>query len=187
MYSKQQPLLKFIVILMLQNPFNTYFLIRSDHETAAEKCEEDEEGFDGCSEYLYSIQEKLGTINHGAVYAVYDYEEMSPNMTDELIFKIGDKLQVMRKGDDVEREWWWAKKDQNSSESSEETGYIPRNLLGLHPRVSPSNKNISNANGNSDAENENMSSNNDKTNTESEMELGKDTENVDSDDAKMSS
>ncbi len=28
----------------------------SDHETAAEKCEEDEEGFDGCSEYLYHIQ-----------------------------------------------------------------------------------------------------------------------------------
>jgi len=26
----------------------------SDRETAAEKCEEDEEGFDGCSEYLYS-------------------------------------------------------------------------------------------------------------------------------------
>ena len=28
----------------------------SDHETAAEKCEEDEEGFAGCSEYLYSVQ-----------------------------------------------------------------------------------------------------------------------------------
>ena len=26
----------------------------SDDETAAEKCEEDEEGFRGCSEYLYS-------------------------------------------------------------------------------------------------------------------------------------
>ena len=26
----------------------------SDHETAAEKCEEDEDGYDGCSEYLYS-------------------------------------------------------------------------------------------------------------------------------------
>lgn len=25
----------------------------SDHETAAEKCEEDEENFDGCSQYLY--------------------------------------------------------------------------------------------------------------------------------------
>jgi apoptosis-stimulating of p53 protein 1 len=31
----------------------------SDHETAAEKCEEDEEGFDGCSEYLYGIQVTL--------------------------------------------------------------------------------------------------------------------------------
>lgn len=27
----------------------------SDHETPAEKCEEDEEGYDGCSEYLYSM------------------------------------------------------------------------------------------------------------------------------------
>ena len=26
----------------------------SDQETAAEKCEEEDEGFDGCSEYLYS-------------------------------------------------------------------------------------------------------------------------------------
>ena len=105
-----------------------FFDLFSDHETAAEKCEEDEEGFDGCSEYLYSIQEKLGTINQGAVYAVYNYDEMSPNMTDELIFKIGDKLQVMRKGDEIEREWWWAKMDSKSSEKSEENGYIPRNL-----------------------------------------------------------
>ena len=34
----------------------------SDHETAAEKCEEDEEGFDGCSEYLYSVQVHTDTI-----------------------------------------------------------------------------------------------------------------------------
>ena len=26
----------------------------SDNETAAEKCEEDEDGYDGCSDYLYS-------------------------------------------------------------------------------------------------------------------------------------
>ena len=25
----------------------------SDNETAAEKCEEDEDGYDGCSDYLY--------------------------------------------------------------------------------------------------------------------------------------
>lgn len=35
----------------------------SDHETPAEKCEEDEEGFDGCSEYLYSML-NLFIINH---------------------------------------------------------------------------------------------------------------------------
>ena len=160
----------------------------SDHETAAEKCEEDEEGFDGCSEYLYSIQEKLGTINQGAVYAVYDYEEMSANMTDELTFKIGDKLLVMRKGDEIEREWWWSRKDNVTPENSEECGYIPRNLLGLHPRVTPSYKNeiISSTNGSSDVENDEGFSNKEKADTENEMEIGKEIENVDSDDAKMS-
>ena len=46
----------------------------SDAETAAEKCEQDEEGFAGCSEYLYAIQEKLGEDAGGDVFAVYDYE-----------------------------------------------------------------------------------------------------------------
>jgi apoptosis-stimulating of p53 protein 1 len=163
----------------------------SDHETAAEKCEEDEEGFDGCSEYLYSIQEKLGTINQGAVYAVYDYEDMSPNMTDELNFRIGDKLYVTRKGDEIEREWWWSKKDKISSEDSKEAGYIPRNLLGLHPRVNPSRKyeNTTPTNSPSDMENEEdvQSSATERPNNEHEMDLGKEAENADSDDAKMSS
>ncbi|KAL1138394.1 hypothetical protein AAG570_008458 [Ranatra chinensis] len=93
----------------------------SDHETAAEKCEEDEEGFDGCSEYLYSVQEKLGIMNSGVVYAVFDYDAHN---SDELSFKEGDKLVVLRKGDEWEREWWWAR--LNDAE-----GYIPRNLLGV--------------------------------------------------------
>jgi len=113
----------------------------SDQETAAEKCEEDEEGFDGCSEYLYSnfindcvfligkfnvsfvlgIQEKLGILNGGRVSAVYDYEAQN---ADELTFRTGDELVVLRKGDDFEREWWW-------SRISDHEGYIPRNLLGV--------------------------------------------------------
>ncbi|XP_054710010.1 apoptosis-stimulating of p53 protein 2-like isoform X2 [Uloborus diversus] len=97
----------------------------SDHETAAEKCEEDEEGFDGCSEYLYSLQENLGVMNNGAVYAVYDYEGQN---ADELSFKDGDTLTVLRKGDDEESEWWW-------SRLLDQEGYVPRNLLGLYPRV----------------------------------------------------
>ncbi|XP_023221723.1 apoptosis-stimulating of p53 protein 1-like isoform X1 [Centruroides sculpturatus] len=97
----------------------------SDHETAAEKCEEDEDGFDGCSEYLYSIQEKLGIMNGGVVYAVYDYELQNP---DELSFQDGDKIVVLKKGDELEREWWW-------SQLNNQEGYVPRNLLGLYPRV----------------------------------------------------
>lgn len=100
----------------------------SDHETPAEKCEEDEEGFDGCSEYLYSIQEKLGILNSGEVYAVFSYDAQQ---LDELSFSVNDKLTVIRKGDESEREWWWAK-DCNGCE-----GYIPRNLLGFYPRVAP--------------------------------------------------
>ena len=99
----------------------------SDHETAAEKCEEDEEGFDGCSEYLYSVQEKLGILNNGIVYAVFEYEAHN---SDELSFHEGDKLVVLRKGDEWEREWWW-------SRLNDQEGYIPRNLLGLYPRVQP--------------------------------------------------
>ncbi|XP_022827175.1 apoptosis-stimulating of p53 protein 1 isoform X3 [Spodoptera litura] len=98
----------------------------SDHETAAEKCEEDEEGFDGCSEYLYSVQEKLGIMNNGLVYAVFSY---SAARNDELSFETGARLQVLRKGDDNEREWWWCRDDQATE------GYVPRNLLGLYPRV----------------------------------------------------
>ncbi|KAJ3657656.1 hypothetical protein Zmor_009443 [Zophobas morio] len=100
----------------------------SDHETAAEKCEEDEEGFDGCSEYLYSVQEKLGILSGGVVYAVFDYTAQQP---DELSFKAGQQLTVLRKGDENEREWWWSK-------LGDKEGYVPRNLLGLYPRVTRS-------------------------------------------------
>lgn len=139
----------------------------SDHETPAEKCEEDEEGFDGCSEYLYSkfypnslaslfynlvpcrkvsqrwwlslvlnyvcvsfffvcytgIQEKLGIMNNGEVYAVFSYEAQQ---SDELTFEVNDQLTILRKGDDAEREWWWAKMKDTGKE-----GYVPRNLLGV--------------------------------------------------------
>ncbi|XP_077994095.1 apoptosis-stimulating of p53 protein 2-like isoform X2 [Glandiceps talaboti] len=104
----------------------------SDVETAAEKCEEDEEGFDGCSEYLYGVQEKLGIMNKGVVYSVYDYEAENP---DEFSFREGDAIVVMRRGDEDEREWWWARKGNRE-------GYVPRNLLGLFPRIKPRRSNM---------------------------------------------
>ena len=99
----------------------------SDRETAAEKCEEEEEGYRGCFEYLCNIQEKLGMMNNGEVFAVYEYKK---HRTDELDFNVGSRLAVLRRGDDCEMEWWWCG-------LSDQEGYIPRNLLGLYPRVTP--------------------------------------------------
>lgn len=61
-------------------------------------------------------------MNTGEVYAVFSYEAQH---NDELTFLINDRLTILRKGDDAEREWWWARKE------TDEEGYVPRNLLGV--------------------------------------------------------
>lgn len=99
----------------------------SDVETAADKCEEMEEGYIQCSQFLYGVQEKLGVMNKGVVYTLWDYEAQSG---DELSFQEGDAITILRRKDDTETEWWWAK-------LNDKEGYVPRNLLGLYPRIKP--------------------------------------------------
>uniref|UniRef100_A0AAY4B6U9 SH3 domain-containing protein n=1 Tax=Denticeps clupeoides TaxID=299321 RepID=A0AAY4B6U9_9TELE len=99
----------------------------SDVETAADKCEEMEEGYIQCSQFLYSVQEKLGVMNKGAVYALWDYEAQN---ADELSFHEGDAITILRCKDDNETAWWWAR-------LNDKEGYVPRNLLGLYPRIKP--------------------------------------------------
>ncbi|XP_078418577.1 protein phosphatase 1, regulatory subunit 13Bb isoform X3 [Cetorhinus maximus] len=99
----------------------------SDVETAADKCEEMEEGFVQCSQFLYGVQEKMGVMNKGVVYALWDYEAKN---SDELSFHEGDPLTVVRRKDDNETDWWWAR-------LNDKEGYVPRNLLGLYPRIKP--------------------------------------------------
>ncbi|XP_014845671.1 PREDICTED: apoptosis-stimulating of p53 protein 1 isoform X3 [Poecilia mexicana] len=99
----------------------------SDVETAADKCEEMEEGYIQCSQFLYGVQEKLGVMNKGTVYALWDYEAQSP---DELSFKEGDAITILRRQDENETEWWWSRLEDKE-------GYVPRNLLGLCPRIKP--------------------------------------------------
>lgn len=60
-------------------------------------------------------------MNNGVVYSVFGYEAHNP---DELTFDDGDRIVVLRKGDDTEREWWWSRIDDRE-------GYVPRNLLGV--------------------------------------------------------
>lgn len=70
---------------------------------------------------MLDVTENLGIANNGRVYAVFDYEAQRP---DELSFKNGDVLTVIRRGDNVEKDWWWAR-------LNDKEGYIPRNLLGV--------------------------------------------------------
>ncbi|XP_054474390.1 protein phosphatase 1, regulatory subunit 13Bb isoform X3 [Anoplopoma fimbria] len=99
----------------------------SDVETAADKCEEMEEGYIQCSQFLYGVQEKMGVMNKGTVYALWDYKVQNQ---DELPFSEGDAITILRRQDDSETEWWWAQLEDNE-------GYVPRNLLGLYPRIKP--------------------------------------------------
>ncbi|XP_033000585.1 apoptosis-stimulating of p53 protein 2 isoform X2 [Lacerta agilis] len=99
----------------------------SDLQTAADKCEEMEEGYTQCSQFLYGVQEKMGIMNKGVVYALWDYEALND---DELSMKGGDCMMVLRREDEEEIEWWWA-------QLNDKEGYVPRNLLGLYPRIKP--------------------------------------------------
>ncbi|KAM4751158.1 apoptosis-stimulating of p53 protein 2-like [Anableps anableps] len=99
----------------------------SDMQTAADKCEEMEEGYAQCSQFLDGVQEKMGVMNRGVVYALWNYQ---PQNNDELGFSEGDCLTVLKQEGEVETEWWWAR-------CGDHEGYIPRNLLGLYPRIKP--------------------------------------------------
>nr|XP_033794833.1 apoptosis-stimulating of p53 protein 2 isoform X2 [Geotrypetes seraphini] len=99
----------------------------SDLQTAADKCEEMEEGYSRCSQFLYGVQEKMGIMNRGVVYALWDLESQNE---DELPMKEGDCMTILRREDEDEIEWWWARLNDRE-------GYVPRNLLGLCPRIKP--------------------------------------------------
>ncbi|XP_059504611.1 apoptosis-stimulating of p53 protein 2-like isoform X2 [Stegostoma tigrinum] len=99
----------------------------SDLQTAADKCEEMEEGYIQCSQFLYGVQEKMGIMNRGVVYALWDYDSQTE---DELSFKEGDCMSIIRREDEAEIEWWWARLNDGE-------GYVSRNLLGLYPRIKP--------------------------------------------------
>ncbi len=68
----------------------------------------------------------MGTANNCVVYALYSYEAQQP---DELNFKDGDEITVLRKGDEEETMWWWGRRHDKE-------GYVPRNLMGVsHAKI----------------------------------------------------
>ncbi|XP_069500783.1 relA-associated inhibitor isoform X2 [Ambystoma mexicanum] len=97
----------------------------SDGTMAVEKCDPYRDGYKECSSYLSGVEQSMGLVNNGIVYALWDHltEE-----SDELCFRQGDTVTILRRDDQEEPEWWWA-----SLYGRE--GYVPRNYFGLFPRV----------------------------------------------------
>lgn len=102
-----------------------------ESKTPGQCCERSEPGYFNCTRYLTDVEQNLGINNDGRVFTLYAY---SANEEDELSFECGEELNVIRREDAAEKEWWWAVNKDG------QTGYIPRNLLGLYPRISPKGK-----------------------------------------------
>lgn len=123
-----------LVKLLIENGALIYATTIQDKSTPAMKCDKTQDGFDDCYNYLIYVQNNLGVMNNGVVYALYDYDAQE---NDELSFFTDDELIILRRDDSEEQEWWWAqKKIQQSSDTMIDIkeGYIPRNLVGLNPR-----------------------------------------------------
>lgn len=130
------PMVKFLI----EHGASVYASTVSDNETAIKKCEEDEDGFEACYEYLNNAQENLGDLNYnkGISFALYSYEALNE---DELSFKCNDHLIVLNKNDNEENDeccdgWWTARSITTNNE-----GLVPNNFLGLFPRIESNKKN----------------------------------------------
>ncbi|GMR57838.1 hypothetical protein PMAYCL1PPCAC_28033, partial [Pristionchus mayeri] len=96
----------------------------SDLETPVQKCEEEEDGYDGCLRYLIAAHNATGSANVGTVYAAYPY---AAEYEDELSFEGGDKLCVLQKdAPNTDSGWWLCEKQRE--DGTMERGLAPRTL-----------------------------------------------------------
>lgn len=126
---------------LIENGASVFATTLSDNETAARKCEEDEQGYQACFEYLKMIEKNVGdtSVNGGLVHTLYSYER---EQDDELSFQCGDKLIVIDKHDqdpETEDGWWTCRlvtSSQIDDDAAQENnqgpvGLVPKNYLGV--------------------------------------------------------
>ena len=119
-----------MIRFLIENGASVFATTVSDNETAIRKCEEDEEGYDVCFEYLKNAQLNLGdkNFNNCIVFALYSYDALND---DELSFKCFDQLVVLDKNEDEEKgdanDGWWRCKLVNGDKE----GLVPKNYLGV--------------------------------------------------------
>ncbi|GAB1291653.1 RelA-associated inhibitor [Apodemus speciosus] len=93
----------------------------SDGATAIEKCDPYREGYADCAMYLADVEQSMGLMHNGVVYALWDY---SAEFGDELSFREGESVTVLRRDGPEETDWWWAALHGQE-------GYVPRNYFGI--------------------------------------------------------
>lgn len=69
------------------------------------------------------VEQSMGLMHSGAVYALWDY---SAEFGDELSFREGESVTVLRRDGPEETDWWWAALHGQE-------GYVPRNYFGVSP------------------------------------------------------
>uniref|UniRef100_UPI00398F18A5 relA-associated inhibitor isoform X2 n=1 Tax=Pristiophorus japonicus TaxID=55135 RepID=UPI00398F18A5 len=116
-----------ICTLLMRKGAAIFSMTLTDGDTAAEKCDRYLDGYEECARFLFSAEQQAGMMNNAVVYGLWDHKAES---SDELSFRDGETITILRRGDRDEGNWWWA-----SLYGRE--GYVPYNYLGLFPRVRP--------------------------------------------------
>ncbi|MFH4975775.1 hypothetical protein AB6A40_002484 [Gnathostoma spinigerum] len=115
-----------MIKLLVENGACVFSQTLSDLEIPAEKCEEDQEGYEGCRQYLEAADEAAGKINDRKMYAICAY---NAERDDEMSFKKGSVLTVINR-QTGENAWWICESDDGTHK-----GYVPRTFLSLYPCV----------------------------------------------------
>jgi len=69
----------------------------------------------------------MGVLNSGVVYALWDYSAAGG---DELSFREGQPVTVLRRQPPEELDWWWGSLYGHE-------GYVPRNYFGVRGGLAP--------------------------------------------------
>ncbi|XP_032063056.1 relA-associated inhibitor-like [Aythya fuligula] len=93
----------------------------SDGCLALDKCDPYRDGYAECHSYLTKVEQSLGQRHGGVVYALWDYEAAQG---DELSFRKGDPVTVLRRQPPGEHEWCWAA-------LRGQEGFVPRSFFGV--------------------------------------------------------
>ncbi|XP_055648448.1 LOW QUALITY PROTEIN: relA-associated inhibitor, partial [Falco peregrinus] len=105
----------------------------SDGSLAVEKCDPYRQGYADCYNYLTEVEQSMGVLNSGVVYALWDY---SAEFGDELSFRRGRARHRAAPASPRRSSTGW----RGSLYGHE--GYVPRNYFGLFPRVRPQRKKV---------------------------------------------